>query len=342
MDTKVFVSDPHHPNEQAIDICSRILLEGGLVAFPTETVYGLGANALNAEAVKKIFLAKGRPQDNPLILHVLDMGMAKEYVTDIPVVAQVLAKAFWPGPLSMIFKKSGVLPPVVTAGLDTVAVRVPDHPVALALIRGCNVPISAPSANTSGRPSPTDGSHVMEDLSGKIDAIIDSGKCRIGLESTVVDLTVHPPRVLRPGGIPFSELSILVKDIEKGFSKAVEEKPRSPGMKYAHYSPDSPMVVVKGDPLDVAGKINALASASSRPGILCSRETYDLYPTGQKLCVGSLLDPGEIAGNLFECFRLFNKLDVDIIYSEYFEILYHGEAVMDRLMKASGYQLIHL
>lgn len=342
METKVFAIDPDHPDDAIISDCSRTLLEGGLVAFPTETVYGLGANALDQEAVRRIFRVKGRPSDNPLILHVTGMAMVEPYATNIPDLARTLAKAFWPGPVSFILRKSPSVPELVTAGLPSAAFRVPDHPVALALIDACGIPVAAPSANLSGKPSPTNASHVLEDLRGVIDAVLDGGTCRIGLESTVVDLSRDTPRILRPGGISYEELRLVAQDIVKDYEGTEEQIPRSPGMKYTHYAPDSPMIVVQGGCLETAAEINRLSAEYARPGILCSRETVNLYVRGEKLCPGSIHNPVEIASNLFRCLRIFNRLEVDIIFSEYFDIRIYGEAVMNRILKAAGHRLIRL
>ena len=247
MNTIVF-----HPESDpaAIQEAAAILRRGGLVGIPTETVYGLGADALNEDAVVRIFLAKGRPQDNPLIIHVPDASWLEQYCRDVPPEAYRLAERFWPGPLTMILPRRDIVPLQTTGGLETVGVRCPDHPVTLAIIRAAGVPIAAPSGNTSGRPSPTTAAHMIEDMDGKIDGIVDGGPCTVGVESTIIDLTVTPPRLLRPGGLPLEALEEVLGEVS--VDKAVTgllaagEHPRAPGMKYRHYAPHAPVTVVTG------------------------------------------------------------------------------------------------
>ena len=233
-----------------IPAAAAILRDGGLLGIPTETVYGLGANGLNAEAVRHIFEAKGRPQDNPLILHIPDASWLSRYCHDVPASAYALAERFWPGPLTMILPRREIVPDAVTCGLDTVGVRCPDHPVTLEIIRAAAVPVAAPSGNRSGRPSPTCARHMLEDMEGRIDAIVDGGPCGVGVESTIIDLTVTPPRLLRPGGLPLEELEEVLGEItvDKAVLSplAAGEKPRAPGMKYRHYAPKAPVTVVTG------------------------------------------------------------------------------------------------
>lgn len=342
MKTRFFKIDSSDIDMKIISQCVEILKSGGTVAFPTETVYGLGANALDENAVKKIFKAKGRPVDNPLILHVTGMDDVEKYAHSIPPVAYTLAKVFWPGPFSMILHKKDIVPYAVTGGLDTVAFRVPSDTVAYELIHQSGLPIAAPSANISGRPSTTDGSHVKEDLDGKVDAIIDAGKCRIGLESTVVDLTSFPPCVLRPGGTPFEHIEMIIPDLNRSYSLSEGNFPKSPGMKYKHYSPNASLIVIKGSLAATVEKISDLLKSNPSAGVLCSAETVDLYKTPNKLCVGSRSNPMEIASNIFDSLRMFDKLAVNIIYSEYFDVELMGEAVMNRLLKAAGHELIVL
>jgi len=336
MDTKIFKMDPEHTDREAIRICADILKRGGTVAFPTETVYGLGANALDKNAIEKIFTAKGRPSDNPLILHVYSFEEVVKYAEEIPDDALKLADFFSPGPLSMIFRKKSIVPPAATGGLETAAFRVPSNKVALALIEEARLPIAAPSANLSGKPSTTDGSHVIDDLFGRVDAIIDTGRSEIGLESTVVDMTVSPPEVLRPGGVTLNELRMVIPAIKRSYTTENSSAPKSPGMKYRHYSPESPLTIVKGNSNDVIDRINFLVSGNSNIGVLCCDETYDLYSGGKKISVGSINDPGTIASNVFHALRLFDKSGVTAIYSEYFSIGDMEEAVMNRLRKASA------
>ena len=249
MNTIVFhpESDPN-----AVRDAAAILRRGGLVGIPTETVYGLGADALNEEAVVRIFLAKGRPQDNPLIIHVPDASWLEQYCRDVPPEAYRLAERFWPGPLTMILPRRDIVPLQTTGGLETVGVRCPDHPVTLAIIEAAGVPIAAPSGNTSGRPSPTTAAHMIEDMDGKIDGIVDGGPCTVGVESTIIDLTVTPPRLLRPGGLPLEALEEVLGEVS--VDKAVTgllaagEHPRAPGMKYRHYAPHAPVTVATAAP----------------------------------------------------------------------------------------------
>jgi len=249
VETRIFHPEKEHT---AIAEAAAILSRGGLVGIPTETVYGLGADGLNEDAVRRIFEAKGRPQDNPLILHVPSADWLTRYCEDVPKVAYTLAERFWPGPLTMILRRKPVVPLRTTGGLDTVGVRCPAHAVTLAIIAAADVPIAAPSGNLSGRPSPTTAAHMIEDMSGRIDAIVDGGACRVGVESTIIDLTVTPPRLLRPGGLPLEALEEVLGEVQ--VDRAVREKlgegekPRAPGMKYRHYAPKAPVTVVTGAP----------------------------------------------------------------------------------------------
>ena len=335
-------------HEDEMETAGRILREGGLVAFPTETVYGLGANALDEHASARIYEAKGRPSDNPLIVHIADvasMDTIASYGKQSP--WKKLAQAFWPGPLTMILPKKAVVPYATTGGLDTVAVRMPSHPVALELIRRGGGFIAAPSANTSGRPSPTKASHVREDLDGRIDAIIDGGDVGIGLESTIVDLTEDVPVILRPGYISQEMLEEVLGSVE--LDKALHSddpsvRPKAPGMKYRHYAPKARMVIVEGDPAAVAEKINALAAQDRMEGrsvgILAAEETRDRYREGIVRCAGSRREEITIAMHLYALLREFDALGVDCIYSEAFDTPQMGQAIMNRLIKAAGHQVI--
>ena len=266
--------------EDNISAAARLLRDGALVAIPTETVYGLGANGLDEAAVRRIFQAKGRPQDNPLILHLTGPQWLPRYCREIPPMAYVLARKFWPGPLTMILKRSGLVPDVTTAGLDTVAVRCPNHLVTLAILREAGVPVAAPSANLSGRPSCTSAQDVLEDMDGRIEGVVDGGPCVVGVESTILDLTCEPPRLLRPGGLPVEELERLIGPI--AVDRAVigtlaeGEKPKAPGMKYRHYAPKAPVTVVTGAPAKSAQEIKRRVGVHS--GVICFDEYVRLFP----------------------------------------------------------------
>jgi len=342
METKVFKMNPDKPDISKLKICADIIKNGGTVAFPTETVYGLGANALNAAAVRKIFKAKGRPVDNPLIMHILSIEDIKKYALKITDDIVKLGKIFWPGPLSIILNRKANVPNETSGGLDTVAFRIPSNNIARQLISLSGLPIAAPSANLSGKPSTTDGSHVIEDLFGKVDAIIDAGKCTVGLESTVVDMVSSPPAVLRPGGISFKQIRMIIPTLEKDYSVSEDQSPRSPGMKYRHYSPEAPLVIVKGSLKETSEKINSLLSENSKAGVMCSLESLNSYNCNNKICVGSIDNSEEIASNIFDSLRMFDKLDVDIIYSEYFGSGDMGDAIMNRLLKAASHEVINL
>lgn len=342
METIIFKMNPDKPDIQSLQICAEIIKHGGTVAFPTETVYGLGANGLNVNAVKKIFEAKGRPSDNPLILHLTDIKDIEKYSLNFSNEARLLAKIFWPGSLSIILKKKDIIPDLVTGGLDTVAFRIPSNQIARELISLCGLPIAAPSANLSGKPSTTDGAHVIEDLFGKVDAIIDAGKCEVGLESTVVDMVSSPPAVLRPGGIPYDKIRMIIPELKKEYHISDTSIPRSPGMKYRHYSPEAPVILVKGCDEKVVEKINKLTEQEPKSGVLCSRETIDKYTSLNKICIGSRNDSNEIASNIFDSLRMFDKLDVDVVYSEFFGGGLMGDAIMNRLLKAASHEVIDL
>jgi len=324
-------------NEESLKESADIIKGGGIVAFPTETVYGLGADALNPNAIEKIFLAKGRPNDNPLIIHIHNISVLDKYVKEIPSVLTMLSKLYMPGPLTVVLKKKDIIPNNVTAGLETVAVRIPDNEIALKLIEYSNTPIAAPSANISGRPSPTMYEHVVSDLFGKADAIINGGKTRIGLESTVLDLTTEIPVILRPGGVSYESLKLILTDVETAYSFDTE-KPKSPGMKYKHYAPIADMVIVKGKTDDVVRKINEISDDDC--AVLCCKETYERYISNNKLSAGSINDPSEIASNIFQCLRLFDQMKIKKIFCEYFEMKDIGEAVMNRLLKAASQNII--
>ncbi len=368
MITKIEKIDENHLNEKAIRDAGKIILAGGLVAFPTETVYGLGANALDARASKKIYAAKGRPSDNPLIVHICCMEDLAEIVTDVPDEAKMLANAFWPGPLTLILHKSEKVPLETTGGLDTVAIRFPANRIALALIREGGGYIAAPSANTSGRPSPTLAEHVYQDMKGKIPLILDGGAVGIGIESTILDLTEQTPTVLRPGAITVEMLSEVIGKAwvdpgiyagetvpaQKGFPHFAGDaadmetgrRPKAPGMKYRHYAPKADLILVKGTSAGVVAKINELAqedlSAGKKVGIIGTKETVDSYKKGVILNIGERQEEETIAHNLYRILREFDESDVDIIYSECFLTPHMGDAVMNRLLKAAGHRVIEV
>ncbi len=332
---------------ERIRYAGQILRKGGLVAFPTETVYGLGADALQAQASKKIYAAKGRPSDNPLIVHICCIEDIGKIVSDLPEKAKLLADAFWPGPLTMILPKSGMVPYETTGGLDTVAVRMPSHPIALALIREGGGAVAAPSANTSGRPSPTLAEHVYEDLQGRIPLILDGGEVGIGIESTIIDLTETVPMILRPGFITAEMIADIVGEVQVDPGILAEhpvQKPKAPGMKYRHYAPRADLFLVEGEAAAVADKINQLAreknAQGKKVGIIAAQETRKHYKEGRVWSIGEREDEETIAHNLYRILRELDKSDVDIIYSESFSTPHMGQAVRNRLLKAAGYQVL--
>ena len=349
---RIIIEDTSQIDLKKLEKAAAILREGGLVAFPTETVYGLGANALDEEAAKKIYAAKGRPSDNPLIAHIADFSDLKPLVAEIPETAKKLMEAFWPGPLTMIFPKSDAVPYGTTGGLDTVAVRMPSDPVAMTLIRLSGVPVAAPSANTSGRPSPTTADHVWQDMNGKIDMIVDGGPVGIGVESTIIDVSGQVPVILRPGAVT-QEMAGAVLGMEIGLDPAItgdgpmkaDVKPKAPGMKYKHYAPKADLTLVEGEPAEVARTINHLAKeklqAGYRVGIICTDETRELYPEGMVRSLGLRAREETIAHNLYAVLREFDDLEADYIYSESFSADHLGQAIMNRLKKAAGYHMIH-
>jgi L-threonylcarbamoyladenylate synthase len=347
--TLVLTVDPQRPDEEKIRIAAEFIKNGGLVAFPTETVYGLGANALNAKAVLALFEAKNRPLDNPPIVHVCDLKDVHVLAEEIPDKAEGLMKTFWPGPLTLIFKRSKIVPDVTVAGLDTIAIRMPRHNVALALIRESACPISAPSANLAGRPSGTSAKHVLADLDGRVDAVLDAGQTHIGVESTVLDLTVDPPQVLRPGGTPYEALLNVLGKVDLNPVVVADralpvEKARSPGVKHKHYAPDADVVVVEGEVEHVVRKILELiglyAAEGKKVGVLCTDETMNRYRADVVKSMGSRSDLAGIARNLFGLLREFDDDAIDIIVAEGVPARGLGLAVMNRLRKASGYKIV--
>jgi L-threonylcarbamoyladenylate synthase len=330
--------DPVLPDPEIVARAAALLRAGGLVAFPTETVYGLGANAFDQEAVRRLFAAKGRPVDNPLIVHVAAKNELADLVREVPAVAKDLVGVFWPGPLTLVLPRSRAVPPVVTAGLDKVAVRMPAHPVALALIRAAGVPVAAPSANYSGRPSPTMAAHVLEDLDGRIEAVLDGGPAPVGVESTVLDLTVTPPVILRPGGITAEQLSAVLDGIAH-HPEQTPGRPQAPGMKYRHYAPRTPLWLVDAPPEAAAARLGALAAEARAAGksvvILTRRDHRDRFPEDRVVVCGESTDPAGVAAGLYTALRECDLLGADLILAEGLPPTGLGRAVMNRLRKAA-------
>lgn len=343
MDTIINTVETIQIDQQVIRRAGEIIRQGGLVAFPTETVYGLGADALQPQAAKKIYAAKGRPSDNPLIIHVAQWPAVERIARRVPESARLLAEKFWPGPLTMILPKAECVPYETTGGLDTAAVRMPDHPVALALIAAAGGYVAAPSANVSGRPSPTRAEHVKEDLEGRIDMILDGGPVGIGLESTIVDLSGEIPMILRPGAISQEMLAQVIGKVEMDqglLEEHTDLRPKAPGMKYRHYAPKAKLIVVDGQSEQVIEKINALVAQMepSKAGIICTEETLNRYPYGVVKSLGTREDEESIARNLYNILRAFDQSEVEVIYSEAFQTPKMGQAIMNRLLKAAGHQ----
>lgn len=348
MQTIIKKIDKNCIDREIIMEAGELLKRGELVAFPTETVYGLGANALDAEAAAKIYAAKGRPSDNPLIVHIADMESLGMITAEIPKAAVKLAERFWPGPLTMVLKKSEIVPYGTTGGLDTVAVRMPSHPIALEMIRYGGGYIAAPSANTSGRPSPTLASHVADDMDGIIPMILDGGAVGIGIESTIVDLTETVPTILRPGFITKEMLEKVVGEvlIDKGLSADSKTPPKAPGMKYRHYAPRADLTIVEGPSQAVIEKINTLTKENEKKGIttgiIGTAETVSLYPSGIVKSIGTRDDELSISSHLYSILREFDESDAEVIYSESFEEGAMGSAIMNRLLKAAGHKIIYV
>lgn len=341
--------DSQKPDIKQVQVAAKILREGGLVAFPTETVYGLGADALNSKAVLTMFKAKKRPLDNPPIVHVENINDVYKLAEQVPPKADRLMKEFWPGPLTLVFKRSKVVPDVTVAGLDTVAVRMPNHPVALALIKESRCFIAAPSANLAGKPSPTSAEHVFADLNGRIDAILDGGPTRIGVESTVLDLSAEPVMVLRPGGTSLEALSRVLGDVKLhpfvvAQKELIVEKVRSPGMKHKHYAPKAPVIVVEGEIAAVMATVKSLICdywlQDKRVGVLATAETAWAYEADVVRSLGSRRNVDAMAANLFRLLREFDEENVDIIIAENVPTEGLGLAIMNRLRKASGYRIV--
>ena len=330
--------------KENIEKAAEIIRQGGLLGIPTETVYGLGANALNADACRRIYEAKGRPQDNPLIIHVPDASWLSRYCEKVPESAYRLAEAFWPGPLTMILPKREIVPYRTTGGLETVGVRCPNHPVTLAVIAAADVPIAAPSGNTSGRPSPTSAADMLEDMDGKIDGIFDGGPCGVGVESTIIDLTCQPPRLLRAGGLPLEELERVLGTVlvDKCITQLMTdgERPRAPGMKYRHYAPKAPVTVVTGD-----GKKSAAYIAAHAPegaGVICFSEFRAQFPGCVVHELGPEGDKSEQARRVFDALREFDATDVTEIFAQCPDDAGLGLAIGNRLKKAAGFHVVEV
>lgn len=350
MQTKLYKIDKNNINESQMKEAGDLIAAGELVAFPTETVYGLGGDALHPEAAKKIYEAKGRPSDNPLIIHIAETEDLERVAKVVPEQAKKLAAAFWPGPLTMVVWKKENVPYATTGGLETVAVRMPDHPVALELIRKSGTLIAAPSANTSGRPSPTEAAHVMGDLEGRIAMVLDGGAVGIGIESTIIDLTEDTPMVLRPGYITPQMLSEVLGEeviIDPGILAADDTtKPKAPGMKYKHYAPKADMIIVDGEEDAVVEKINALTKQAhldrKKVAVIATEETKECYEADVVLNIGAREDEDSIAKHMYKILRECDTLEVELIYSESFKTPRIGQAIMNRLLKAAAHQVIHV
>ncbi|MEM1586714.1 MAG: L-threonylcarbamoyladenylate synthase [Candidatus Bathyarchaeia archaeon] len=347
--TIILKVDGENPELEKIKLAAEIICRGGLVAFPTETVYGLGADALNPDAVKEIYVAKMRPPDNPVIVHVARKEDVYKLAIDIPKYVEKLVEIFWPGPLTLVLKASAIIPRVTTGGLDTVAIRMPRHKVALSLIREAERPIAAPSANLAGRPSPTLAEHVIQDLYGKIDAILDAGPTNIGVESTVLDLTCNPPQILRPGGVTYENLKAVLGEVSVHPAAVAEsevhvECARSPGMKYRHYAPKAEVLVVEGELNSIVKKIKELAEhhirSGRKVGILATDESLREYNLGMVRSMGSRKNLALIARNLFRLLRELDEHGVDLIIAESVPQEDLGLAIMNRLRKAAGYNIV--
>lgn len=336
-------------DDAIIEKAGKIIRTGGLVAFPTETVYGLGGDALNPEASGKIYAAKGRPSDNPLIVHICKLEDIAKIVSDFPKEAKRLAEEFWPGPLTMVLPKADIVPKQTTGGLDTVAVRMPVDPTALAFIEAAGGYVAAPSANVSGRPSPTSAKYVVEDMQGRIEMILDDGDVQIGLESTIVDLTGEVPILLRPGFITLKMLEDVLGqvDVDKTILDGdCTEKPKAPGMKYKHYAPQGDLIIVTGETETLFVRINELAkeagACGEKVGIIATDETIGSYRAHSVKSVGMRSDEVSIARNLYRILREFDDEDITVIYSESFAYGGVGQAIMNRLLKAAGHKILQV
>ena len=336
METKKLKDD-----KKGIEVAARILESGGVVAIPTETVYGLAASSYSEDAIKKVFAAKGRPQDNPLIVHIAKLETLTEIAKDIPKTAYKCAEKFWPGPLTMVLPKTGKTAECVSAGLGSVAVRMPQNKVALEIIERAGVPLAAPSANTSGKPSPTSALHVEADLDGKIDAIVFSDECEVGVESTVISFCVNPPRILRPGAVTVEDLKEIIPDIAVDKAVLAEpesgEKVASPGMKYKHYAPKTETFLVEGESDAFCELVNKKYNAAA----ICFKEDFEKISI-KKLCYGDSKDESTLAHTVFSALREVDKLGVSSVYIHAPTKQGVGLAVYNRLIRASGFKVIKL
>ncbi len=346
MNTIISKIDINNIDKQEIKKQAKLLTEGKTVIFPTETVYGLGANALDEEAVKKIYEAKGRPSDNPLIVHIHDKDQVYDLAKDVNDKAKCVIEKFWPGPITIILAKKDVVPHRTSGGLDTVAIRMPKHPIAREIIKEAKVPVAAPSANISGRPSPTKGEHVYEEMKGRVSGIVLGGDSDLGLESTVLDLTTNNPMILRPGSVTKEELETLLGEVSIDpclLNKEDNKKAKAPGMKYTHYSPNAEVYIVSGNSDDVVNKINELVEINElnnlKTGIMCMNKNKNLYK-GEVISLGETLE--EVGANLFNVLRQMDKLEIDIVYTEEFVDEGIGQAIMNRLLKSAGYRIIEV
>ncbi|CEI71606.1 MULTISPECIES: L-threonylcarbamoyladenylate synthase [Romboutsia] len=344
MKTIISKIDVNNINVEELKKQAELLKEGKTVIFPTETVYGLGANALDENAVKKIYEAKGRPSDNPLIVHIYDREEVRDLAKDISNKAEIVMDKFWPGPITIILNKKDIVPNTTSGGLDTVAIRMPSHKIARELIKQSGLPIAAPSANISGRPSPTKGNHVKEEMDGRVSGIVLGGNCDFGLESTVLDLTGEVPMILRPGSITKEDLEEVLGEVlvdPSLLKKEDNKKAKAPGMKYTHYSPDADVYIVSGNDKDVINKINQIIRENSengiKSGVMCVEKNKEVYE-GEVISLGNTLE--EVGSNLFDVLREMDKRNVDIVYSESFEMTGVGQAIMNRLLKSAGYKVI--
>ena len=348
METEIITVDKENPELERIRIAAQVIREGGLVAFPTETVYGLGANTFDVKAVSRIFEAKNRPYDNPLIVHISRGSDVYELARDVPDFVDELTKRFWPGPLTILLKKAEHVPR--PEGFDEVTLRMPDHKVALALISESQVPISAPSANVSGGPSPTTAQHVYKDLAGRIEVILDGGPTEVGVESTVLDLTSRIPTILRPGGVTYEQLKDVLNQVEvhpvARAEKKMDVEARAPGMKYKHYAPRAEVILVEGDLNHMVQKVRELITEYSEKGVkigvLASAETAHLYTQGNIKIVGTRKNLRTVAKNLFDVLRAFDEDGVDLIIAEGVSTREIGLAIMNRLRKSAGFNIVRV
>jgi L-threonylcarbamoyladenylate synthase len=349
MKTKIVKIDENRIDTETIREAGEILKNGGLVAFPTETVYGLGGDALNADSSARIYEAKGRPSDNPLIVHITNMEALSKIVKEVPKEALLLSEKYWPGPLTMIFRKADIVPYATTGGLETVAVRMPSHKTARALIDAAGGYVAAPSANRSGRPSPTIARYVIEDLDGRVDMIIDGGQVNIGLESTIIDLTDEKPMILRPGYVTremLAETLGLVEEDKTMSDDSTGQAPKAPGMKYRHYAPRGSLTIVEGEAEAVVSYINArlteLKARGIRTGVIATDETLGSYQCEEVKSPGKRQDEEAVAKHLFRILREFDDDNIQVMFTESFPREGIGQAVMNRLLKAAGHRVVQV